>query len=79
MMHRIDRLEERLRRHAPGVDAERRVIGIIAHEKKDAGAQFRRNPSGSKTSRTTSDHRNRFSVVQGLDCDASRVEFGSKF
>src|SRR5436309_550763 len=40
MMHGIDRLEERLRWHTAGIDAERGVIGVVAHEKDNPGAMF---------------------------------------
>ena len=49
VMRHVDRLEDRLRRHAAGVDAERGVIRVIAHEEKDVGSLFAGDARGGET------------------------------
>ena len=65
MMHRIDRFEEGLRRHAAGVDTERRVIGIVTHEKQNLGAELTCRPRTSEAGRAASYHGNGFSFSHG--------------
>src|SRR5581483_8899690 len=55
MMHLIDRLEERLRGHAPGINTERGMIALIAHKKEDVRALLTCDSRASKPSRAAAD------------------------
>jgi hypothetical protein len=62
-MHGVNRFENRLGRHAASVDAERSVLGVVAHKEENARAVLRGNTGSSESSRAAAkdDYRFRFS------------------
>ncbi len=66
VMHRVDRFEERLRRHATGIDAERCVVRVVAHKKQNSRPAFRSDPSGRETSRAAAQDCDRFHALRYL-------------
>ena len=66
VVHRVDRLEERLRWHATGIDAERCVVRVIAHKKQTPRPAFRSDPSGRETSRAAAQNCDRFHRLRYL-------------
>jgi hypothetical protein len=56
-MHGIDRLEERLRRHAAGIYAKRGVIAFIPNKKENVRAVFTGDPRSGQSSRAAADYR----------------------
>jgi hypothetical protein len=57
VMHRVDRLEDCLRRHAAGVDAKRCMIGVVAHKEQNVRTEIRRRSRRRESSGTASNNR----------------------
>ena len=66
MMHCVDGLKDRLRRHAAGVNAKRRVIGVIPHKKQNVRAKIRRGTRGGESRRSATNDRNGFCFLHDI-------------